>query len=212
VLLAARRARSKLYWGLKSRFGSVPDGIRLNSSQWDAEYAAGDWERLDAITEVAHYMVILGFLDYAVPSPTVLDIGCGHGRLTRLLARFGFADYLGVDISAEAVQRAQSLAIPNTRFAVADMNHWDTTERFDVVVLNESLYYSENPRDLFERAVSWLTREGVVIVSTFRQSPGTRRIWSQVEAVPTEPLAACSVTDHATWHTWDLRVMRRRGW
>jgi trans-aconitate methyltransferase len=110
-----------------------------------------------------------------------------------LLAPFGFADYLGVDISSEAVQRAQFLAIPNTRFEVADMNHWDTTERFDVVVLSESLYYSENRRDLFERAVSWLTGEGVVIASTFGQSSGTRRIWSQVEAVPTKPLAACSV-------------------
>jgi len=212
VLRSARRARSHLYWGLKSRFASVPDGIRLNSSQWDAEYAAGDWERLDAITEVAHYMVILGFLDYAVPRPKVLDIGCGHGRLTRLLALFGFADYLGIDISAEAVRQAQSLAIPKTRFEVADMNHWDTTERFDVVVLNESLYYSENPRDLFERAASWLTGEGVVIVSTFRQSPGSRRIWSQVDAVPTKPLAACSVTDDATGHTWDVRVMRRPTW
>jgi trans-aconitate methyltransferase len=110
-----------------------------------------------------------------------------------LLAPFGFADCLGVDISSEAVQRAQFLAIPNTRFEVADMNHWDTTERFDVVVLSESLYYSENRRDLFERAVSWLTGEGVVIASTFGQSSGTRRIWSQVEAVPTKPLAAYSV-------------------
>ena len=156
-------------------------------------------------------MVILGFLDYGVPRPKVLDMGCGHGRLTRLLTRFGFADYLGVDISAKAVRRAQSLAIPNTRFEVADMNLWDTTERFGVVVLNESLYYSENPRDLFERAVSWLSEEGVVIVSIFRQLAGSRRVWSQVEAVPTKPLAACSVTGDTTGYTWDIRVMRRPG-
>jgi 2-polyprenyl-3-methyl-5-hydroxy-6-metoxy-1,4-benzoquinol methylase len=140
---------------------------KLNSGQWDAEYAAEKWARLDDIAEVAHYMVILGFLDYGMPRPKVLDMGCGHGRLTRLLTRFGFAHYLGVDISAKAVRRVQSLAIPNTRFEVADMNHWGTTERFDVVVLNESLYYSENPRDLFERAVSWLSEYGLVIVSIF---------------------------------------------
>ena len=87
------------------------------------------------------------------------------------------------------------------------MNLWDTTERFGVVVLNESLYYSENPRDLFERAVSWLSEEGVVIVSIFRQLAGSRRVWSQVEAVPTKPLAACSVTGDTTGYTWDIRVM-----
>ena len=208
---SARRVRSQLYWGLKSRFASVPVGIRLDSSQWDAEYAAENWGRLDDIAEVAHYMVILGFLDYGVPRPKVLDMGCGHGRLTRLLERFGFADYLGVDISAEAVRQAQTLAIPNTRFEVADMNVWDSTERFDAVVLNESLYYSENPRDLFERAVGWLLEDGVVVVSIFRQLAGSRRIWSQVDAVPMKPLASCSVTDHATGHTWDIRVMRRPG-
>ena len=90
VLRLARRARSQLYWGLKSRFASVPDSIKLNSSQWDAEYAAQKWARLDDIAEVARYMVILGFLDYGVPRPKVLDMGCGHGRLTRLLTRFGF--------------------------------------------------------------------------------------------------------------------------
>ena len=209
ILRSARRARSRLYWAVQSRFGQVPTTIRLKASEWDADYAAGKWEGLDSITEVAHYMLILGYLDYAVPQARILDVGCGHGRLLRLLARFGFAAYLGIDISSEAVEQARALSVPGTRFEVVDMNRWDTDERFDVVLFNESLYYAEDPRRVFERAVGWLAEEGIAIVSTFRQSPGSRRIWTAVESVSPEVVAGCSVTDDATGYTWDVRVMRR---
>jgi len=206
---SARQARRRLYWAVQSRFGQVPESIRQSASEWDADYAAGNWEGLDSITEVAHYMLILGYLDYAVQPARLLDVGCGHGRLLRLLARFGFGGYLGVDISSEAVERARALSVPGTRFEVVDMNRWDTGERFDAVLFNESLYYAQDPRRVFERAVGWLAEDGIVIVSTFRQSPGSRKIWSAVESVVTEPLAGCSVTDDATGYTWDVRVMRR---
>ena len=40
-----RRARSRLYWSVKSRFGDVPAAIRLNADEWDAAYAAGSVAR-----------------------------------------------------------------------------------------------------------------------------------------------------------------------
>jgi SAM-dependent methyltransferase len=188
--------------------GALPARNRASAAQWDAEYADGDWERLDTITEVAHYMVILGFLDYGVPRPTVLDIGCGPGRLTGLLARFGFANYLGIDFSVEAVRRARLLSIPDARFEVADMNHWDTAERFDTVVLNESLYYADDPPRMFERAIGWLAEDGIVIVSMFKPAPGARGIWSQLESSTVYQLAASTVTDHGSGNAWDIKAMR----
>ena len=134
--------------------------------------------------------VILGFLDYGVAQPRILDVGCGHGRLTRLLARFGFSDYLGIDFSVQAVQRAEALSIPDARFEVTDMNHWDTTDRFDAVVLNESLYYADHPLQVFERALGWLTEDGIVIVSMFEPTPGASRNL---------------VADHVTRHRIDRR-------
>ena len=97
---------------------------------------------LDSINEVTHHMVIVGYLAYGTKEPTILDVGCGQGRLLQLLADSGFTNYLGIDWSRQAIEYAESLSIPHTRFEVANMDHWDTTERFDAVVLNESLYYS----------------------------------------------------------------------
>jgi 2-polyprenyl-3-methyl-5-hydroxy-6-metoxy-1,4-benzoquinol methylase len=185
-----------------------PDPLRISAAEWNSEYANGDWTRLDDITEVAHYMVIVGFLDYTVTRPTVLDIGCGHGRLSRLLARFGFSHYLGVDFSVAAVQRAQSLSIPGARFEVADMNDWDTNERFDAVVLNESLYYAEDPMQVFARALGWLGEDGIVIVSMFKPAPGAPGIWSQIDSQAVDALAASTVIDQASGNTWDIKALR----
>ena len=49
------------------------------------------------------------------------------------------------------------------------MDLWNTTERFDAVSLNESLYSLRGrSSEMFERAIGWLAEDGIVIVSMFR--------------------------------------------
>jgi SAM-dependent methyltransferase len=179
-------------------------------NQWDAEYSDGDYtERLDTITHVAHHAVILGYLSYGAKKPKVLDIGCGHGRLLQLLAGLGFAEYVGVDWSSEGIERARSLLIPGTRFEAADMNHWDTTERFDAIVLNNCLSYADDPSETFERTLGWLAEDGLVIVAMYR-GLGARYIWSRIESAPVEQVAACAVKDYGTGAVWDVKALRPR--
>jgi SAM-dependent methyltransferase len=183
----------------------------VNVTQWDAEYSEGEYtERLDTITHVAHHAVILGYLSYGAKEPMILDIGCGHGRLLQLLAGLDFAEYVGVDWSAEGIDRARSLLIPRTRFEVADMNHWDTTERFDAIVLNNCLSYSDDPPEMFERALGWLAEDGLVITAMYR-GLGARYIWSRIESTPVEQVAACAVKDAGTGAVWDVKALRPRG-
>jgi 2-polyprenyl-3-methyl-5-hydroxy-6-metoxy-1,4-benzoquinol methylase len=181
-----------------------PVGVK----QWDAQYAGDYGDRLGSINEVTHHMVIVGYLAYGKKEPTILDVGCGQGRLLQLLADFGFTSYLGVDWSGQAIEYAESLSIPHTRFEIANMDHWDTTERFDAVVLNESLYYSAtDPRVMFERAIGWLAEDGIIVVSMFRNF-GSRYIWSRLQSDGVEQLAACAVKDGTTRKVWDVKAWR----
>jgi SAM-dependent methyltransferase len=182
----------------------------VDANEWDAEYAEGDYtERLDTITHVAHHAVILGYLTYGTKKPKVLDVGCGHGRLLQLIAGLGFAEYVGVDWSAQGIRLARSLSIPHTRFEIADMDHWETTERFDAVVLNNCLSYSVDPREMFERTVGWLAEDGFVIAAMYR-GLGARYIWSRIESPAIEQLAACAVKDDRTGAVWDVKALRPR--
>lgn len=92
------------YWGAVDRTG--PEGDVL----WDG---AGD-------EELAWWSSAVGeHLDPALP---VLDVGCGNGRLSRLLAGT-FPAVLGVDVSAAAVDvaRRESTGLAAVRFRREDV-------------------------------------------------------------------------------------------
>ena len=60
-----------------------------------------------------------------LPAPgRVVDLGCGPGNVTRLLAgRWPQAQITGVDSSAAMLERAQ-LALPEARCELADLGQW----------------------------------------------------------------------------------------
>jgi SAM-dependent methyltransferase len=78
-----------------------------------------------------------------VAGQRVLDIACGHGRLTRILAARG-ARVTGVDISAALVAKARAAEAERSlgiTYVVADIPRWQPTEAaaFDVVTCNFGL-------------------------------------------------------------------------
>jgi 2-polyprenyl-3-methyl-5-hydroxy-6-metoxy-1,4-benzoquinol methylase len=79
--------------------------------------AADDWRRFDPQSIptkelTPHLDTFLQALRQATPDKplTLLDVGCGSGRLSRRLQEQGFA-VLGVDISPTAIRAAQSLTV-----------------------------------------------------------------------------------------------------
>lgn len=77
---------------------------------------------LKAKEDFVHEMVRWGRLDRLLPGSTVLDVGCGIGGSSRILARdYGF-NVTGITISPQQVKRAQELtrADLNAQFHVDD--------------------------------------------------------------------------------------------
>jgi SAM-dependent methyltransferase len=110
IIRLARRAprdvdtRWDRYWAAVERTGDDGDVL------WDASTSS----------EADHYLDLLG--THADPALPALDVGCGNGRFTRVLAQC-FRPAIGVDASPHAVARAraESGSQPNVEFRVADM-------------------------------------------------------------------------------------------
>ena len=89
----------------------------------------------------------------------VVDLGCGPGNLTRLLAeRWPGADVLGLDSSAAMVEKAPSG--DGLRFAVADLRSWRPAEPVDVIVSNATLQWVPGHLDLLPRLVEHVAPGG----------------------------------------------------
>ena len=84
----------------------------------------------------------------------VVDLGCGPGNLTRLLAaRWPSARVRGVDSSPEMIDAARR-DVPGIDFEIADLRDWvDRGEEVDVLVSNATLQWLPDHLELLPRLV-----------------------------------------------------------
>lgn len=94
----------------------------------------------------------------AVDPRTVVDLGCGPGNLTSLLAdRWPDADVVGLDSSPEMIARATDERVS---FEVADLRDWTPAEPVDVLVSNATLQWVPGHLDLLPRLVGAIAPGG----------------------------------------------------
>jgi len=191
---------------MRSSLGRLADhGRPVPRETWDRQYRDGTWEWLDSMDEFAHYMVVAGYVHYLFKSPTILDVGCGQGRLAELLAAFSITRYLGIDLSAEAIRQARRRMRTPARFRVADLNTWHPPGRFSVIVFCESLNYAVHPVSTLVRYARALERDGAIIVSLVRHR-NHGRIWKN--AARYFRTADSTTVINSKGATWDIRVLR----
>ena len=94
----------------------------------------------------------------------VVDLGCGPGPLTRLLAdRWPTATVRGVDSSAEMVDSAQEHAIDGRLdFVEGDIAAWQPDRQVDVLISNAALHWVPGHLDLLARFADALAPGGVL--------------------------------------------------
>jgi len=151
----------------------------ITGEVWDREYQRGDWDMLFSEDQLAHYMMVLGYLMKTKHPAHILDIGCGAGRLFELIKRVGFASYLGIDLSPEAIKRAQAHVVEGSRFEVADAYTFSTDAQFDVVIFNEVAYYFKKPAEVLLRYSRFLRENGFMIISMYQFLPASW-VWYRI--------------------------------
>jgi len=107
------------------------------------------------------FVDLLHRIDAAAPEH-VVDLGCGPGNLTALLAaRWPEADVLGVDSSPEMIERAHPGETGRVRFEVGDLRDWrPASGPVDVLVSNATLQWVPGHLDLLPELVGQVAPGG----------------------------------------------------
>ncbi len=127
---------------------------------------------LQAKSDFVHEMVRWGGLDKLPFGTMVLDVGCGIGGSSRMLAReYGFA-VTGVTLSPQQVRRAQELTSPevNARFQVDDalaLSFPDAS--FDVVWSVEAGPHMPDKAQFARELMRVLKPGGILVVADWNQ-------------------------------------------
>ncbi len=94
----------------------------------------------------------------------VVDLGCGPGNSTELLARgFPEAEVSGVDNSEDMLREARA-RLPSARFEKADVAHWRSAAPVDLIFANAVLQWVPGHIDLMARLVAELAPQGCLAV------------------------------------------------
>jgi trans-aconitate 2-methyltransferase len=106
---------------------------------------------------------LLAAVPVAIAHNTV-DVGCGPGNSTELLvARYGAAAVSGYDSSDEMIAAARA-RLPQVRFDVADVAHWESVGPYQVILANAVLQWVPDHAALLPKLVARLSRGGCLAV------------------------------------------------
>lgn len=123
---------------------------------------SGAYEGIEAAVHIARY----SFAKNCCVGKKVLDIACGEGYGSRLLANWGAASVVGVDVSDEAIANAQRY-FSNDRVTFSKGTAESITDQFepqsfDLIVSFETIEHVQDPV-LFLRNMKALLKPGGII-------------------------------------------------
>ncbi|WP_149207012.1 methyltransferase domain-containing protein [Flavobacterium johnsoniae] len=97
-----------------------------------------------------------------VKNKKAIDLGCGTGEQTAILAdKFKEVHFLGVDSSAEMLEKSKALETENLHFRRASTEEMiENAEKWDLIFSNAALQWSNNHEILFPNLIHLLNSKG----------------------------------------------------
>lgn len=173
------------------------------------------------------HLVVYQWIAGQISGKSVVDMACGEGYGSDVLAAAGAASVTGVDANPEAYEHARLRYVrPNLTFARELVEEYD--EPCDALVFLQTIEHVQQPAELLQRFATRLNPGGVMFVSTpnvLTLAPkGAERSdnpWHVHEYKPGEFTELCqtvtpNVEMYGVWHAGKLGVhqfaIEKLGW
>ena len=103
--------------------------VILSKEVWDSQYQVSKWAFLAHMDQLARYSTIVGYLSQLKLERRVpWYVGCGEGLLFQRYQPYGYARYVGLDISEAALAKLVLAQDGKTTFLRADAETYMPTE------------------------------------------------------------------------------------
>lgn len=125
--------------------------------------------------------LVPGLVENLQTGITMLDVGCGSGRIiNKLAALFPNSHFAGMDLSGEAIARGASEAekseLRNVEFLVHDLSDFHETapkERYDFITTFDAIHDQGKPMNVLKGIYRALKNDGVYLMQDIS---GTSRL------------------------------------
>jgi len=144
-----------------------------SQANWDITWKAGNWSYLEMnAIERSRIAIIGGVLipKFASFNASILDVGCAEGAITDFLSAQQRAQYIGIDLSHEAIRRAQTKRGSPMSFIQASASKYEPEKAVDVIIFSDILDYVTMVRRFLARYISFLRPNGIVIIAMFKKT------------------------------------------
>lgn len=103
----------------------------------------------------------------------ILDLGCGTGTYTRLMAEQGAALVIGVDKILGNVKLARQInSASNIKFICADIEDWKIQDQFNFIFLRATIYYLKTDlEEIISNIVVMLAPGGDLFITFMNSNP-----------------------------------------
>jgi ubiquinone/menaquinone biosynthesis C-methylase UbiE len=130
--------------------------------------------------------LVPGLTDRFVEGISILDIGCGRGRiLNRLADQYPNSRFIGMDISVEAIGKARVDAsqkrLQNAEFVVRDLSDFDESaepEAFDLITSFDAIHDQVKPLNVLKGIYRSLKSDGVYLMQDIK---GSSQVYNNVD-------------------------------
>jgi 2-polyprenyl-3-methyl-5-hydroxy-6-metoxy-1,4-benzoquinol methylase len=135
--------------------GGMMNDCQVGHALRHAPTGAGQVENREDADHAGHYLAICELVQRHAGEGTVLDVGCGDGRLYHYLtehAGLPATGYTGIDICGDAVRMAAA-HFPEAGFGRRDYGRESVGSHFDCVIFNDSLHCFEDPAAILDKCI-----------------------------------------------------------
>jgi trans-aconitate 2-methyltransferase len=188
------------------RLPPEPEPPRSRAMSWSAsQYVSFENERTRPVRDLLAAVPVAG-------ARSVVDIGCGPGNSTEVLAaRFPGAAIAGFDSSPDMIAAARK-RLPEVRFELSDIGAWQDPGPFDVILANAVLQWVPDHAALFPALIAKLAPGGSLAVQMpdNLEEPAHRLMREIAEDGPwaarlADAAQARTVRHDAQWYYRELR-------